>query len=305
MSVSTTGGRASGLFGNAYALLVFTTLCWGGNAIAGRLAVGEISPMALTTFRWIGVAILIVLFARRRVLTDWPVLRGRLGYLAAMGAIGFTAFNALFYVAAETTVAINIGIIQGAIPVFVLLGAYAAYRTPVSAVQVAGVAVTMVGVALVAAHGDLATLASLAFADGDLLMVLACALYAGYTVALRRRPAVSGIAMFSVLALAAMLSSLPLLALEAWAGRFVAPTATGWAVLAYVVLFPSFVAQICFLRAVDLVGPGRAGLFVNLVPIFAAGLGVVLLGERFELHHALALAFVLGGIWLAERGRRG
>jgi drug/metabolite transporter (DMT)-like permease len=231
-------------------------------------------------------------------------MRRHLPFLGAMGAIGFTAFNALFYLAAETTVAINIGIIQGAIPVFVLLGAYAAYRTPVSALQIAGVAVTMIGVALVAAHGDLATLASLAFADGDLLMVAACALYAGYTVALRRRPAVSGIAMFSVLAMAAMISSLPLLAIEAWAGRLVLPTATGWAVLGYVVLFPSFVAQICFLRAVDLVGPGRAGLFVNLVPIFAAALGVVLLGERFELHHALALAFVLGGIWLAERGRR-
>lgn len=305
MTLSTTGDRARGLFGNAYALLIFTTLCWGGNAIAGRLAVGEISPMALTTFRWIGVAVLILLFARRQVLADWPALRGRLGYLAAMGSIGFTAFNALFYVAAQTTVAINIGIIQGAIPVFVLLGAYLAYRTPVSALQVAGVAVTMVGVALVASHGDLATLTSLAFADGDLLMVLACALYAGYTVALRRRPAVSGIAMFSILAMAAMVSSLPLLALEAWAGRLMLPTATGWAVLGYVVLFPSFVAQICFLRAVDLVGPGRAGLFVNLVPIFAAGLGVVLLGESFQLHHALALAFVLGGIWLAERGRRG
>jgi len=304
VNASTSEGRAGGLFGNAYALLVFTTLCWGGNAIAGRIAVGEISPMVLTTFRWIGVAVLIVLFARRRVLTDWPVMRRHLPFLGAMGAIGFTAFNALFYLAAETTVAINIGIIQGAIPVFVLLGAYAVYRTPVSAVQIAGVAVTMVGVALVAAHGDLATLASLAFADGDLLMVAACALYAGYTVALRRRPPVSGIAMFSVLAMAAMLSSLPLLAIEAWAGRLMLPTPTGWAVLGYVVLFPSFVAQICFLRAVDLVGPGRAGLFVNLVPIFAAALGVALLGERFELHHGLALAFVLGGIWLAERGRK-
>ncbi|HEY9567897.1 MAG TPA: DMT family transporter, partial [Thalassobaculum sp.] len=191
----------------------------------------------------------------------------------------------------------------GAIPVYVLLGAYILYRTPVSAVQVAGVAVTMVGVALVAVHGDLATLADLAFADGDLLMVVACALYAAYTVALRRRPPVSGIAMFAMLALSAMLSSLPLLAIETWAGRLMLPSPVGWAVLGYVVVFPSFISQLSFLRAVDLVGPGRAGLFVNLVPIFAAALGVVLLGESFELYHGLALAFVLGGIWLAERGR--
>ena len=111
--------------------------------------------------------------------------------------------------------------------------------------------------------------------------------------------------MFSVLAMAAMLTSFPLLALEAIYGTLIWPSATGWAVLSYVVIFPSFVAQICFLKAVDIVGPGRAGLFVNLVPIFASTLGVVLLGEEFRWHHALALVFVLGGIWLAERGRKG
>lgn len=303
MNTSSPGAAAGGLLGNAYVLLVLTTLSWGGNAIAGRMAVGEISPMLLTSMRWVGVAILVVLFARRTVRDAWPVLRPRLGFLAALGAIGFTTFNALFYLAAQSTVAINIGIIQGAIPVFVLIGAYLVYRTPVSAVQVGGVAATMVGVALVASHGDLSALASLAFADGDLLMILACALYAGYTVALRRRPAVPGLAMFAVLAIAALVTSLPLVALEAAAGALVWPSATGWGVLAYVVVFPSFIAQICFLRAVDLVGPGRAGVFVNLVPIFAAGLGVVILGERFQLHHGLALGFVLGGIWLAERRR--
>src|SRR3546814_9809141 len=60
--------------GNAYALLVFTMLCWGGNAVAGRIAVGEISPMLLTTGRWAGVAVLIAVFARRRVVAEWPVI---------------------------------------------------------------------------------------------------------------------------------------------------------------------------------------------------------------------------------------
>lgn len=303
MNASTSGTAAGGLSGNAFVLLIITTLSWGGNAIAGRIAVGEISPLLLTTMRWVGVTILIALFARRAVAEAWPVLRSRLGFLGVLGALGFTAFNALFYLAAQSTVAINIGIIQGAIPVFVMIGAYLVFRTPVTVVQVAGVAVTMVGVALVASHGDLSMLATLAFADGDLLMILACALYAGYTVALRRRPAVSGLAMFSVLAIAALVSSLPLPVIEAVSGTLQWPSAVGWAVLAYVVVFPSFVAQLCFLRAVDLIGPARAGLFVNLVPIFAAGLGVLLLGEQFQLHHALALGFVLGGIWLAERRR--
>ncbi|KZD12760.1 hypothetical protein AUP43_04075 [Oceanibaculum pacificum] len=276
---------------------------WGGNAVAGRIAVGEISPMLLTGIRWIGVVILLAIFARRTVIAEWPVLRRHLPFLMAMGALGFTGFNALFYLSAYTTSAINIGIIQGAIPIFVLIGAYIAYRTPVTLVQVIGAALTMIGVALVATRGEIAHAQALRINEGDLLMVIACALYAGYTVALRKRPAVSGLAMFSVMAVAALLTSLPLVAIEAAMGDFRAPTPTGWAVLAFVVLFPSFLSQIFFLRSVQLVGPGRAGLFVNLVPIFAAILAVLVLGELFQLYHALALGLVLGGIWLAERRR--
>lgn len=301
---SPTGGPIGWLFGNAYLLLVLTTLSWGGNAVAGRLAVGEVSPMALTALRWTGVVLLVLIFARHRLIAEWPVLRRHLRYLFALGALGFTGFNALFYIAAHSTVAINIGIIQGSIPVFVLLGAYAAYRTPVTGLQFAGVAMTIFGVAIIAVQGDIARLADLAFNNGDLLMVMACLLYAGYTVALRKRPAVSGLAMFSVMAVAALVTSLPLVGIEAALGRFQWPSLTGWAVLSFIILFPSFLAQIFFLRSVELVGPGRAGVFVNLVPIFSALLAVLILGEHFQLYHALALVFVLGGIALAERLRR-
>lgn len=303
MSASSPAFVARGLFSNAYLLLTLTTLSWGGNAVASRIAVGEISPFTLTCFRWIGVTILVLLFARRQLAADWPELRKRLPFLVTLGTLGFTAFNALMYLGAHTTGAINIGIIQGAMPVFVLVGAYLAYRTPVSTIQIVGVCVTLVGVVLVAIHGDLGQIRTLQFADGDLLMIVAGVLYAGYTVALRRRPPVSGLAMFSILALVAMVTSLPLMALEAVNGTLQLPTPTGWGVLLYVAIFPSFLSQIFFLRSVDLVGPGRAGLFINLVPIFASSLGVLVLGEHFELYHAFALAFVLGGIWLAERYR--
>ena len=77
----------------------------------------------------------------------------------------------------------------------------------------------------------------------------------------------------------------------------------GWAIIAFVVAGPSFLSQIFFMRGVELVGPGRAGVFVNLVPVFAAGLSVLILGEHFAVYHGLALGLVLGGIALSERGK--
>jgi drug/metabolite transporter (DMT)-like permease len=288
----------------AYGLLTLTALCWGANAIFGRLAVGEVSPMILTMLRWLLALALLAPLVQAQIRRDWPALRHHLPFLASMGTLGFTGFNALYYVAAHYTTAVNIGIIQGAIPVFVVVGAFAVYRTAVTPLQVAGVVVTMLGVVLVGSGGDLARLAALAINRGDLLMVAACVLYAGYTVALQRRPPVAAQSLFMALAAAALLASLPLVALEAAAGQLQWPTATGWIIVVLAVVFPSFLAQIFFIRGVELIGPGRAGVFINLVPVFASILAVAILGEAFAAFQAIALGLVLGGIWLSERGKR-
>lgn len=278
-------------------------MCWGFNAILGRLAVGEVSPMTLVTLRWVGVVLLLIVIARRHLRNDWPVMRQRLWLFACLGALGFTGFNSLFYIAAHTTGAINIGIIQGSVPVFVMLGALIAYGTRVTALQMLGVAVTLVGVVVVACRGDVSRLSELDFVRGDIFMLLACLLYSIYAVALRKRPSVSALSLFCVLAVAALLSSLPFAIAEQMLGLSQWPTFNGWIIIGLICIFPSFVAQLAFINGVSLIGPGRAGVFVNLVPIFAASLAVLILHEPFRAFHALSLALVLTGIALSESGK--
>jgi drug/metabolite transporter (DMT)-like permease len=296
-------GVLRGAYGNAYLLLTICAICWGGNAIAGRLAVGEISPMLLTMFRWLGVGILIWTLALPRVLAEATVLRAHLAYFMMMGGIGFASFNILYYIAAHSTTAINLGILQGAVPIFVLLGSYAAYRTAITPLQCAGVLVTVIGVAVVTVKGDPRNLLGLVFNTGDLLMVTACFVYAIYAILLRKRPEVSGPAMFAVMAAAALLATLPFAIWEAVSGGMIWPPRNGWAIVGFVVLFPSLASQLFFMRGVQLIGPGRAGVFINLVPIFASAFSVLLLGEHFAVFHGVGMALVLGGIWLAERAR--
>lgn len=301
--MSAPGTAPRGLGDRPYLILAMVMMMWAGNAVAGRLAVGEVSPVALTSLRWVVVMGVLVVASGRRIAADLRQLRPRWRYLLAMGALGYTGFNSLMYLAAHSTTAINIGVIQGVTPVFVLLGSFLVYRTSVGLLQAVGVAITIAGVLVVATRGDVRILQELSFTIGDLWMIVASAFYAGYTVGLRRRPATSPVAFFAGLATAAFVSSLPLLAAEAWAGKFVWPTAKGWLVVAYAGLVPSLISQLLFMRAVTLIGPGRAGLFINLLPIFAALLGVAILGETFAPYHAAALALVLAGIGLAEWGR--
>jgi drug/metabolite transporter (DMT)-like permease len=304
----TTAPRA-GLMQSVWAspilLLVLTMLIWGAHSVVGRLAVGQIGPMTLTTLRW-GVALIpIFLTARHSLRQDWPALRVRWVYLTVMGASGYTAFNALFYVAAHHTSALNLSIIQGAIPALVLLGARAFLGVRFSGLQALGALITMTGVVVIAAQGDPARLAALAFNSGDVMMVVAAVLYAGYTIGLRQRPNVSGISMLAAMALAAFVTSVPLMIWEIVSGGFVWQTLGGLLTLAFVALGPAFIGQLTFMRGVELIGPGRAGVFVNLVPVFGAIMAVVILGEPFAVYHVLALLLVVGGIAIAQRGSSG
>ncbi|MDM0071895.1 DMT family transporter [Variovorax sp. J31P207] len=286
--------------GRAYLLLVLATLTWGANAVAARLAVGEVSPMMLTFSRWIVCCLALALSSRREISTHWRALRPSWRSIALMGTLGFTGFNALFYAAAHHTTAINIAIIQGTIPVLVLLGGFIFFGSRIGLLQIIGVLVTLTGIVVVASRGQFALLAGLAFNIGDLWIVLACLLYAGYALALRNRPAVPAIVFFAAMAAVAALTSVPLVVAEIVTGHFFMPTATGVALIVFIGLLPSFVSQIFFIQAVEAIGPARAGLFLNLVPIFGPLLAVLVLGEPLSAYHALALALVLGGIYIAE-----
>jgi drug/metabolite transporter (DMT)-like permease len=297
-------GLAQTLTNNAYLMLSLTTLLWACNTVAARLAVGNVSPMVLVTLRWLLACGVLAVIARESIRADWPLLRTRLPYLFLMGAFGYTGFNALFYVAGHHTTAINMGIMQGSMPIIVFVAGALAFRETASPVQWLGTVLTMVGVALVASGGSLETLKSLAFNIGDLWMLIACIFYAVYTVALKKRPAASALGFFAFMAVAATLTSIPLVVAEWQRGEAQWPTLAGWLLIVFIGLGPSLTAQLMFMRGVQLIGPVRSGVFINLVPVIGPVLAVAILGERFGWHHGLALVLVLGGIYVAEKGRK-
>jgi drug/metabolite transporter (DMT)-like permease len=254
----------------------------------------------LVFLRWVLVLAVLWPVYGAQVRQHWPLIKPRLASAILMSTLGFTAFNALFYVAGHYTTAINIGILQGAMPVLVMVGAFFAHGTRVTLMQVVGVMITMFGVLVVATRGAPLAILDIEFNRGDVLMLVASVLYAFYVVALRKRPQMPGAPFFTLLALIAALTSLPLLVFEAVTTGLAVPTSKGLMVTVFVAIFPSCLAQLYFMRGVDLIGPGRAGIFMNLVPVLSAILAVVLLGEPFMMFHFVALVLVISGILLAQ-----
>ena len=302
MSLSAVRKGFGWLYDRPNPLLVLTSLFWAGNAIAGQLAIGEITPMQLVLLRWVVVLGIMWPLFGRQALAAWPVIKPRIGRLITMAILGFTGFNALFYLASTQTSGVNIGILQGSVPVFVLIAAFVAHGARVGILQGLGVAITLTGVALVATQGRPLDVLELVWNQGDLLMLLACLSYALYAVLLQSRPDVPGTAFFTLMLPVAALTAVPAAIAEAYLTENYSPPSTyGLVLAAWVGLFPSCLAQLFFLRGVDLIGPGRAGVYTNLVPVFAAGLAVLMLGQVFDLYHAIALVLVLGGIAIAQR----
>lgn len=289
----------------AYLFLLSTMLFWGGNSVAGKLAVDHVSPMTLVFLRWVMAVLILLPVGLPTFREDWPELRRHWLLLAGLGACGFTIFNVIFYTALNYTTAINVSIEQAAIPIVIILVNFALFRLRVQRLQIVGVALTIIGVALTASHGDLSQLAKLDLNFGDAIMLIAVLCYSLYSVGLRLKPAIRWQSLMLALSLAALLTSVPFFVWEVMAGKVIVPDARGWAITLYTALGASVVSQIFYIRGNELIGANRAGLFINLVPIFGTLLSVLIVGERFELYQGLALVLVLGGIALAEySGRR-
>lgn len=296
-------GRLAALTGNPYLLLLFTTFFWGGNVPAGRLAVGEISPMLVVFLRWLFAFALLGLFARRQIREEIHIVLPAWRLIFLLSLLGYTGFNALYYSAAHYTSGINIAIIQGSTPIVILLLGLLVYRHRLTALQLTGAVLTIFGVLVSASHGDWRIVANLAFNKGDLWLLIASIAYAFFTLLLRNRPPCSALVFFTAVAAASCLTSIPLVIWEAWSGNMLWPGPKGWLLIAYIAVLPSLLCQIAYIRSVELVGPARASVFYNLVPVFGALLSTMILGETFSLFDFLALGLVIGGILIAERGK--
>ena len=287
-------------YSSAPFLLFLATLGWGSNTIASRLAVGEISPMLLIFFRWGFVVVILLSLYWRQMIDEWPIIRPRLKWLLIMGGCGLSLFNAFFYIAAHSTTAVNLGIIQSTMPGMILLGSFMFFGDRINRLQFSGLLLTLLGVGVIVTQGSLEQLMQLTFNHGDLLMIFACSFYAMYTVGLKSRPKISGMVMLAYFSVAAFLMTIPLMIFESFIYGTVMPGVKGFAIVFYIAIIPSFLSQIFFMRGVDLIGPGSAGLYANLVPIFSAIMAVLLLSEEFALFHLAAMLLVFGGIGLFE-----
>lgn len=299
------GSPPGGISARAYGLLAFAVLLWAGNWIVGRAVHESFPPAALNLWRWVAAVLILAPFALPGVYARRAAAMRHWRYLALLGLTGITLFQTGVYVGLRSTPAVNAVLLNASFPLSMVLVSWAMTGERASLRQVGGMLVSAMGVVVIMSGGEVEHLRRLEFHVGDLWILAALPFWAVYSVLLQRRPAeLGGIELVFLTGIAALVTLLPLYAVEAtllpppvWSG-------TTLAAIAYIAIGPSVLAFVCWNRGVALVGPNVAGLFVHLMPAFGTLLAVLFLGERFLLAQGIGIAVILAGVMLVTARRR-
>jgi len=276
------------------------TCFWSGNFIVARGVYEQIPPATLSFLRWSVATAVLLPFALRHVLRDWPIIRRHLPLLLTTSLLGVTFFNTLLYKGAHSTSALNLALISTTFPVFTIILSRIFHGEPVTPRRVAGTSIAVAGVVALVTEGDPGRLLRLSFNEGDIWMLLASLDFALYSMLVRRRPPEMGqVAFLGFTFLAGLCMLAPWMLWEQAQGSFPELTPGLAGAILYVGLFASLASYFLWNRAVLTIGPVRSGLIYYSLPVFSGVEAWLLLGESLSLLHLASGACIIGGIVLA------
>jgi len=283
-----------------YFLLGLTILFWAGNFVVGRGLHDNITPVALTFWRWFTAWVLILPFVWKPLREQFQLILRFWKLIALFGTLGVAGFNSLVYIGLATTTATNGVLLNTTSPVWIVLLSRLIFKQPLSWRQGFGIAVAFLGVATIVTKGHLAALWGFQFHSGDLFVLAGVLCWAVYTVLLPLRPpALLPSAFLGAVVTVGTIIIVPFFLLEKGHDVLPAFTPSVMAGIFYLALFPSVLAYIFWNHAVLKVGARRAGYFIYLMPVFGALLSFTFLNESFLPYHGVGIILILLGVYLA------
>lgn len=284
-------------------------MMWAGNAVVGRLLVGAMPPVAMNAARWL-IVLLMLMPITWRSLRDVRAIRQRWAYLTGIGVAGVGSYNALAYLALQTSTPLNVTLIGASVPVWMMLVGRVGFGQLIHARQWLGTVLSTIGVLIVITQAQWSALIHLRLVPGDLLMLLASLVWAVYSWMLAKPPASMQAPERPDWDWAAFLQIQVVFGVM-WAGACTAVEAmlagpgqpsiwpsepSTWGALLFIAIGPSIVAYRCWGLGVQAVGPTMAAFFGNLTPIFAALWSAIFLGQHPDWYHPVALMLIMAGI---------
>ena len=289
----------------ALLLMILTALVWAGLFPTGKVALRSIPPFTFAAIRLtIGAALLFLYLQRKDETEEIPVswTPRLVGSFLFLGFTGYLLSVGGSYQGLRLTTATNAALLNAASPIAIALLAAMFLREKMSAKMILGIVISIVGVGVIVARGSWQVITASAYNPGDLIIVatlFAWGIYTTYGRHLMR--VVSPLAATTYAYIAGATYLLIACWLTEWESWQVAETRwDSWLAVAYQSTLGTF-AHFWYYQAVEILGPSRAGVFINLVPVMAIGIAYVFLDEALTLPHLIGGLIVLVGVGVAAR----
>ena len=287
----------------AYSYLVLAALFWSGNFIVGKFAtLFEIPPLTLNVFRWISVWFILIPFTYKEIYKNLPYIKKNWLVISFMGVITISTFNSVVYFALNYTQVINAVLMLAAIPPMIIIFSSIMKIEKTNIFQILGLILSIFGVGTIISNADIQKIISLSFNKGDIWMVVCVLSWSLYSTLFKKsKLELSQFSLIQTMVTIGLIFLFPQFLYEQSIGLDIKINKAFIFILMYVVIFPAIAAYYCWQKAIELIGPNRSSMFIQLMPLFSALMAIMIFKEKFALYHFVGATFIVSGIYLSNK----
>lgn len=288
---------------NPYFLLVLATILWGGNFVIGRAVTDSMPPFTLSVLRWCTAFIIFLPFAWPHLKKEHALLKKNWRILILMSITGIAGFNSLLYLALHDTTSINASLVNTSTPIMIYILSFFFLKDQLNKNQMIGTVLSLAGLLFILSKGSLDVLLNLTFNFGDFIVLAAVVCWSIYSILIKRYTGVlPGYSTFLVCMVIGMIVLTPFAIYETFILKIpVVWSSSAILTIFYTGIFASIVAFLSWNTAVVKVGANKAGIFLNLIPVFAVIFAVLFIGETLMWYQLAGGISVIAGVYLSAR----
>ena len=287
----------------AYTFLTLAALFWSGNFIIGKFAtLFEVPPLTLNFLRWVMVWFILIPFTIKEILAKQNYIKENFFAIGIMGILSISTFNSVVYFALNFTQVINAVLMLAAIPPMIIIFSSLMKIEKTNIFQLSGLLLSIFGVTTIISNADIQKILSLNFNKGDLWMLVCVLSWSLYSTLLKKKKfELSQFTFIQLMVTVGIIFLIPQYFYEQSIGLEIPINKFFIAILLYVVIFPAIAAYYCWQKAIELIGPNRSSMFIQLMPLFSALMAIIIFKEKFQLFHFIGATFIISGIYLSNR----
>ncbi len=287
----------------AYTFLILAALFWSGNFIIGKFAtLFEVPPLTLNFLRWVMVWFILIPFTIKEILANKAYIKKNFLVIGFMGILSISTFNSVVYFALNFTQVINAVLMLAAIPVMIIILSSIMKIEKTNLFQISGLVLSIIGVGTIISNADIQKIISLNFNKGDLWMIVCVFSWSLYSTLLKKNKfQLSQFTLIQIMVTVGLIFLVPQFLYEQSIGLDIKINKASILILLYVVIFPAIAAYYCWQKAIEIIGPNRSAMFIQLMPLFSAILAIIIFKEKFQLYHFVGATFIISGIYLSNR----